>query len=264
MHPFNFGSARQPLFGIYHAPTAARAAVEAVVICQPFGHEYIRAHRSIRNLAVRLSDSGCHVLRFDYFGCGDSAGDVRDATFAIWQANVASAIDELKEMSGATRISLAGVRFGATLALLSTVGRRDIDCVALWDPVESGTRYIEGILRLQERWLATRPRVVLPAGRKQGDELLGFPLSPTLRRDLEAIDLTRRADYAARRMVVINSLGMHTDALTEHLRATVPQVTHEAVADDCAWGQAGAVHNAVLAAAAVESIGRCFEIRRVA
>ena len=264
MHPFHFGSARQRLFGLYHPPASPRASVEAVVICQPFGHEYIRAHRSIRNLAIRLSQAGCHVLRFDYFGCGDSAGDVRDATFAQWQADVATAVEELKEMSGAARVSLAGVRFGATVALLSTVGRRDIDTLALWDPVEGGTRYIQGILDLQRRWMVSRPRLTVPAGHKQEDELLGFPLRPGLRRELEGIDLSRPAAYAARRAAIFNSSGMSSEAVAERLRAVPLPVTCETVADDCAWDHPGSVHNAVLAAATVESIGRCFETRRVA
>ena len=49
------------------------ARQSAIVLCQPLGHGYLRAHRAFRNLAVSLASQGFHVLRFDYYGCGDSA-----------------------------------------------------------------------------------------------------------------------------------------------------------------------------------------------
>jgi len=262
MHPFHFGSGKQPLFGVYHAPGVARSVVEAVVICQPLGHEYIRAHRSLRNLATRLSQGGLHVLRFDYFGCGDSAGDLKDATFERWRKDVATAIDELKDMSGATRVSVVGVRFGATLALLATASRRDIETAVLWDPVARGAVYIEELANLQQRWLASRPRLTPPPGRKEQEELLGFPLRPALKQELEAVDLGQTAATGARRIVLVNSAGMDAAAVGTRLAALQPDLVVETMADDCAWHHAGSVHHAVLATAIVEGISRCFETRR--
>ena len=61
MHPFQFGSSRSPLFGMYHAPTGSKPSSAGVVICQPLGHEYIRAHRTLRNLAGAFQFSGDNV-----------------------------------------------------------------------------------------------------------------------------------------------------------------------------------------------------------
>ena len=46
------------------------------MLCYPWGSEYIYAHRSLRLLAQRRAAAGIHTLRFDYFGTGDSDGDI--------------------------------------------------------------------------------------------------------------------------------------------------------------------------------------------
>src|SRR5437773_7734152 len=71
--PFYFGSPDKLLFGCYHEPSLERRRKCAVVVCQPVGHEYINSHRALRQLAARLCDAGFPVLRFDYYGCGDSS-----------------------------------------------------------------------------------------------------------------------------------------------------------------------------------------------
>src|SRR3954462_8423900 len=106
MQPFYFGSSREQLFGVYHAPEVSTRRGSAVVMCQPLGPEYLRAPRAFRNLAVALAERGFHVLRFDYFGSGDSVGDGEATTRDPCLADLAIAIDELKDMSGATRVSL--------------------------------------------------------------------------------------------------------------------------------------------------------------
>ena len=75
MNPFYFGSSAEPLFGAYHPPGNQVGRNLAVLICPPLGREYLRAHWALRRLADQISRDGGHVLRFDYFATGDSAGD---------------------------------------------------------------------------------------------------------------------------------------------------------------------------------------------
>ena len=68
-----------------------------MVLCYPWGSEYIHAHRALRQLATRLSMAGFHTLRFDYFGTGDSAGEMEDADLGVWEDDIETAIEELKK-----------------------------------------------------------------------------------------------------------------------------------------------------------------------
>src|SRR4051812_12036371 len=106
--PIHFGSAEARLFGWYHRPAQPRAT--AVVICNPLGDDYVRAHRSLRHLAEALAAAGYPVLRFDFHGTGDSAGDERDpGRVEAWRRDVGAAVDELRARSGAAAISIVGL-----------------------------------------------------------------------------------------------------------------------------------------------------------
>src|SRR5690242_21844126 len=75
MTAFHFGSRERRLFGYYEPAPASARKVQAALLCHPMGNEQVFAYRSMRQLAARLVRAGFHVLRFDYFGTGDSYGD---------------------------------------------------------------------------------------------------------------------------------------------------------------------------------------------
>ena len=81
------GSGRQ-LAALYHPPTSADRG-RAVLILNPLGQEAVRAHRLLRVLADRLARLGVHVLRFDFHGCGDSAGLHRPACSPAYRRQTA-------------------------------------------------------------------------------------------------------------------------------------------------------------------------------
>src|SRR6201996_7552654 len=116
MNPLFFGSTGRQLFGIYEPAAAGTSGKRAAVICYPWGPEYINSHRSLRQLTLKLSAIGYHTLRFDYYGTGDSGGDASDADLVGWEADLKSAIDEISEMTGVTRVTLIGLRLGGSIA----------------------------------------------------------------------------------------------------------------------------------------------------
>ena len=191
MNPLYFGASERQLFGVYRPPGRQPGRNRGVVLCNPFGDEAIKAHRAYRLLATRLAQERFHVLRFDYYGTGDSGGGDEQGTMAQWLADIGAAVDELKDASGAAKVSLAGLRLGAALALLAGDARRDVDRVALWDPILRGDEYLRELARCHDsymrRELRNWRRPMVSAG---GDhEVMGFPVSRALRRELEAIDL---------------------------------------------------------------------------
>src|SRR5258708_7376841 len=95
--PFYFGAPARPLFGWYQTPEAGSRRDEAVGICQPLGHEYLNAHRSMRHLADRLAAAGLPVVRFDYDGIADSCGRDDDPDrLAAWLTSIRQAVDMVR------------------------------------------------------------------------------------------------------------------------------------------------------------------------
>ena len=74
---FFFGEDGNEIFGTYHAP-GGMGTDALTVICPPLLAEYMSTQVALRELAISLSAAGHHVLRFDYRGTGDSAGDIAD------------------------------------------------------------------------------------------------------------------------------------------------------------------------------------------
>jgi alpha/beta superfamily hydrolase len=185
MEPFYFGPPPALRFGVYH-PAAGGSADRAVLLCPALGHEYVRAHRALRNLAVQLSRSGVAVLRFDYLGVGDSAGEPLDGSVEQWVSDIDAAGDELRRRSGLARITVVGLRMGAGLAALACRNRTDVERLICWDPVLSGAQYLAELSQLQTAWL--EDRLVAAGSDLDGHELLGMPLSDSLRRGIAGLD----------------------------------------------------------------------------
>jgi uncharacterized protein len=184
MTPLYFGESSRRLFGAYTPARATGGKQRGVVLCPPWGPEYLRSHRSMGQLAKLLAEAGFHALRFDYFGTGDSAGDMVDADLHGWQSDVEMAVDELKDTTGLNRVTLLGLRVGGTLAARAASRRpRDVDALVLWDPIVHGGDHMNE-LQQQNDLVCTG----LDDTGKEA-EMLGFPMSQTMARELRDIAL---------------------------------------------------------------------------
>lgn len=215
MIPFFFGVGQRRLFGVYDAANeTAGLNPRAVVFCYPWGAEYLHAHRSLRQLASKLSVAGFHTLRFDYFGTGDSSGDIIDADLAGWEDDIETAIEELQDSTGAKRVILVGLRLGATLAASVTARRRkDVEALVLWDPVVKGDIYLEDL------GLASNNRVQpLDVTTDKQAEMIhqigGFPLTLGMEREFKKLDLiSSMAALNTNTLVVVSEQLRYYDAL---------------------------------------------------
>lgn len=254
MQPFYFGTSQEQLFGVYHAPEGRAVRNGAVLLCHPLGHEYLRAHRAFRNLAATLASQGFHVLRFDYFGTGDSSGDAEQTTVARCLADLADAIQELKDISGASKVSLVGLRLGATFAAFASVNRRDIDRIVLWDPVSDGKAYVNDLLTLHRSWLEDRlgPSA---AAECRDRELIGLPLTDTIRRELEAAKLAPLPALGASRVyLIVSEAHMRYRPLYVDLQASkIPLVCH-VIPGGGEWENGELVHQILLPHAMIRAI----------
>ena len=214
MEPFFFGPSDRRLFGVLHRPASLAARNCGVVLCQPLEHEFYNAHRSLRQLAQALCDDGLAVLRFDYYGTGDSDGAWAQASVSQWLDDIDCAVAELR-WRGCARVCLAGLRFGATLATLFSVKRDRVDALVLWEPVARGEDYLRELETLHRQETAGR---LAPRNGPQR-ELLGFEYSDRLREEISRIDLRATRQRLGCDVLLINSPARADNGLRSMLAA---------------------------------------------
>lgn len=222
MNPMFFGRTQRQLYGVYHAPDALRRD-QALVFCPAFGTEYLFAHSTARLLGRQLADAGYHVLRFDYSGMGDSAGDFEDATPARWTDDINTAIAEVKDLGQVSRVGLIGLRYGAALAAQVAAQHPDVDQLVLWDPVTDGRAFLAEI----------------GAGRPLESEAVdacGVAITPEFRGEIECVSIEAFALPLPRTLIVATDpMAAASDTLARRLRDAHVEVDLQRAADEPAW-----------------------------
>ena len=237
IEPFFFGPAARRLYGCYHEPQTWPAREAGVIICYAQGQEYIRAHRACHHLAVRLAGAGFPVLRFDYYGSGDSAGDSEEADLGTWLADLRHAVSELRARSGVGPVLLAGLRLGATMACMAAPRLDDVAGLVLWEPVCDGEKYLEELrLRHEEAvWRSSASNRQLGAGQRPL-ELHGFAISESMLAGIEQIDLLQTPAPRARPVLLLESSSApELTALAAHLKEGGARLTHEVIPSFTVW-----------------------------
>lgn len=167
--PFFFARRDTRLFGMLHEPATPGARL-GFVLSHPFAEEKLWSHRVLVTFARALAARGHPVLRFDYAGAGDSAGETAGTSLASHLDDLRAAVGTLEtKVPDLERIGLVGLRLGATFAALlaeeaasggASSALRDAPLV-LWDPVVDGAAYLQDVLRANlSAQLASHGRVI--------------------------------------------------------------------------------------------------------
>jgi len=234
--PFYFGNPARELFGCFHEPSDKSIRRCAVLICQPVGHEYINSHRALRQLGVRLAETGFPVLRFDYSGCGDSYGEAEQSSITRWLEDISTAVIQLRALTGMFQVCVIGLRLGGTLAAVAGSRCKEFDSLVLWEPVVNGRSYLKELHSLQREMLRFRPKPKLLKKSQPYMEILGFPLSRLLHAQLEELDLATMAEKPAARVLIVQNAPTHDDGdLKNHLIQTRAQVEHQTLDAPQIW-----------------------------
>lgn len=158
-----------------------------VLLVPPLLEELNKSRRMCALAAHALADAGLLVLRMDLHGCGDSSGDLADASWGTWIDDVERGAAWLRSQADGP-LFIWAVRGGALLAgdWLARGGR--CDGLMLWHPVVEGRRNLVQFLRLaaaadwqDERKAGTSASSLL-ARLEQGAgvEVAGYVISPKL------------------------------------------------------------------------------------
>jgi alpha-beta hydrolase superfamily lysophospholipase len=215
-----FGDPDRPLLGWISHPVAA-IRPSGVVIAPPVGYEYWSSHRTLRTLAERLAAAGHTVMRLDYAGTGDSAGDQWEpGRIAAWRRSIALAVAHMRE-GGIEEVSLVGVRLGATLALLEGAAAGAAR-IAAWLPVAAGRRYAREL-----RLLATPvPEDCDPLEPGGTMTFAGNVFSAETFEALRGLDLAQLARPPAPAALVVDDPSGASEPGVAALRALGVAVTH--------------------------------------
>ena len=268
MIPIRFGAQKRQLFGLYQPPEGGVEQTECILLCNPFGQEAIRSHRLFRILADRLSRNGFHVLRFDYFGTGDSDGDDTEGEISAWTDDVLTAGEEILLRSGCSGSSWFGLRLGATLAGLASTNIGNVPrTLVFWDPIIDGAAYLR---ELADAHMAAYSesygaRWKLEAGLREKAlaestvEAMGFPLPNQLQNQLREISPSSlHAAKAQRLALFVGRSSQNTGELQRHLTARGIDVLTTAIETEIVWASNEALNSSIVPAEALERIADVF------
>ena len=188
------------LFAWLHEYSDNAKVQHGVIICPPIGHEQLHSHRALRHLADHLALDSVPVLRFDWSGRGDSPGNDEDPDrYSTWLSDIKNAVQWMRRTCGCHRVTLIGLRLGATLAAQATTDC-EVDNLVLWAPVQKGRTYVR---EMKAIGLTSAVSVVATPDGNQDIEAAGFTLSSRTIADLGQIELKSCRPQCRRVLVVV-------------------------------------------------------------
>jgi pimeloyl-ACP methyl ester carboxylesterase len=237
--PLFFNPEPQRLFGVYYQPTANITVGPAVLICPPFGNEYVRSYNAIRKLCERLSQNGFPVLKFDYCGLGDSYGDGTKANVGEWRANIRAAASELCRQCGQTRITVVGLRLGAALAAGIVLDGIELTNLVFWDPVVKGADYLAELERAHRLCLTDTFRFRrTQRHRLTHTERLGFRFPLQMQQSIAELNLLDKTYSYENCFLVTSAERAEYESMAENLNRDLRRrFTREFVKESTGWGE---------------------------
>lgn len=135
--PVRFANARgEMLHGMLHAPPPALRRGVCILLLSPGIKGRVGPHRLYLKLAGPLAAAGFHVLRFDYYGLGDSEGTLGERVMADMYNSIQggryvddtiAAMDWMAKHHGISRFVGSGLCGGSISALLTAQADRRVD-----------------------------------------------------------------------------------------------------------------------------------------
>lgn len=186
-------------FCVLRRPADGERSCGTIIHVPAFAEEMNKSRHMVALAADAWARDGWSVLQIDLGGCGDSAGDLADASWDSWLEDVRLA-HQWAQVHGQGPIWLWGLRLGALLAS-DAAARFHLDCgLLLWQPVTSGKQHLQQFLRL---WMGAQ--IVGKAGAAeeappqqrlaQGEtvEIAGYEITPEFAQGMAAAQFNSTA-----------------------------------------------------------------------
>ncbi|GGA81145.1 serine aminopeptidase domain-containing protein [Puia dinghuensis] len=181
------------LFTYAHYPEVLTG--QAFVFLNPILDEKKKVHNFQAEVARALCGCGYMVFRFDYYGTGDSGGELFELDLNETMNDMLFLLEYIKSLHTITDLRLLGIRFGADLAVLLAEKQRQINGLFLIEPLTDGSRYLME-QRLRRRLFYKLKQITDPEEYFMIDDVpyedfQGFPLSSSNIAFIESIQAGR-------------------------------------------------------------------------
>jgi len=125
----------EAIFGVIHLPEQIPAP--GLIMCHGFTGHKAETHRLFVDTAREFCRHGLAVLRFDFRGSGDSAGEFREMTVSREIADARAALDFLASRSevDAGRLGVLGLSLGGCVAACVAGREERVRALVLWAAV---------------------------------------------------------------------------------------------------------------------------------
>lgn len=220
------------LFSIFY-PARGTIRNHPVLICGSVGHEYARSHRNLQQMAQLLSEHGFDVLRFDYSGTGNSSGDCGSWLPQHWCSDINNAASWLRNRVESARLSVIGLRIGATL--LSNTISLGADRAIFWDPAVTGASFLATLTSFQRR--AERDYVRYSIRRNaEPHQLYGLVSSDRALYELAKLRLNLQNEKTFARLSLLTTQNYWCEEVSRnHQYDFGPVKNHHQVDDEVMW-----------------------------
>jgi pimeloyl-ACP methyl ester carboxylesterase len=160
------------------------------------------------------------VLRFDYYGTGDSWGEGGEVTLTGFAGDALEAAQELRAIAGVEKVDFVGLRLGAYIASAVAAMGGGSNLV-LWDPVMRGSEFLEALLGNGNK------------GKDEVVEVGGFPLPSAFQEELREASMEALPDLESRVLFALSDPAAAVVAETKRFSGSEPTV--EIVASPPCW-----------------------------
>lgn len=205
--PFYFGHRSRRLYGMLHRPGDGTRGV--ALLCPPLLQDGFRIHRALWTLAWALAASGLAVLRFDWYGSGDSGGGTHEMDFAGLIADIAMARERIEAealtrpdgVGGAGPVMFAARSAAIPLLTYLSSQQHPVELVLL-APQLDGAALVRDWNDQHRTQLLASGRYPFGGAAPSPGEMLGFRVSNALLEPLAAQDAGRLALAAGSRVLL--------------------------------------------------------------
>ncbi len=201
---------KNKLFASHYKPLN-NAKNEAFIICHPFAEEKKFTQKFLVDLSVELSNTGYDVLLFDFNGCGDSEGHLRESTITSWINDLEIVKNFIQRYIKIDQINFVGLRFGTFIGLKAIQKKIEFRKLILIEPVFDVIKHFKELIKNKFIRDLVADKLVKSSTKEFTDNLEnkrpvdfeGFEISPNFYTDLVENQRTFNQNEIASRKVKI-------------------------------------------------------------